>query len=509
MGIELTEQQARIAGVLQRAEHSLPVPEIAAQAGIDQAQVAAFAADAESRGWVRIEERERRELSLVARSPDAGPAELPERRFLEALAPSGALSMKEAAEKARERGIALNEVLRWGGQRGWVSKRGGELVLTDAGRAAAGQPAPDELALLALAETGTRFLDELESELGIPAQTLDELLGRRPDVVRVKVRTLRLVSLTETGREALDAARTVAYKTQLSTEDLTTGAWRQVRLKPYDVTLAADLAVPVKRHPLARILDETRRAFLEMGFTEIVSPMVETAFWNFDALFQPQDHPARDMQDTFYLARPQSGALPDPELVERVRRTHEDGWETGSTGWGYRWSPERARQMVLRTHTTASTIRALAADPKPPRKVFCVGRVFRNENITYKHLPEFTQVDGIIIDESANFSMLLGTLREFYRKMGFERVKFKPEFFPYTEPSAGVFVYMDSKKRWIELGGSGVFRPEVTRPFGCGVPVLAWGLGLERLAMQRYGVQDIRTLFWTDLDWLREVPLCQ
>jgi phenylalanyl-tRNA synthetase alpha chain len=165
--------------------------------------------------------------------------------------------------------------------------------------------------------------------------------------------------------------------------------------------------------------------------------------------------------------------------------------------------------MVLRTHTTATTIRALAQDPQPPRKVFCVGRVFRNENITYKHLPEFTQVDGVVIDREANFATLLGTLREFYRKMGFERVRFKPEFFPYTEPSAGVYAYMESKSRWIELGGSGVFRPEVTRPFGCTVPVLAWGLGLERLAMQRYGLDDIRTLYWTDLDWLKEVPLCQ
>ena len=165
--------------------------------------------------------------------------------------------------------------------------------------------------------------------------------------------------------------------------------------------------------------------------------------------------------------------------------------------------------MVLRTHTTATTVHALAEDPCSPRKVFTVGRVFRNETISYKHLPEFTQVDGIIIDEAANFSMLLGTLKEFYRKMGFERVKFKPGFFPYTEPSAEVFVYMESKKSWIELGGSGVFRPEVTQPLGCEVPVLAWGLGLERLAMLRYGLTDIRTLYWTELDWLKEVALCR
>ncbi len=243
---------------------------------------------------------------------------------------------------------------------------------------------------------------------------------------------------------------------------------------------------------MQKIIQETRSAFLEMGFSEIISPQVESAFWDFDALFQPQDHPARDMQDTFYLERPKLAELPSYETVERVRLTHENGWKTGSTGWGYRWQEKRAKQVVLRTHTTATTVRALAEDPNPPRKVFCVGKVYRNEAISYKHLPEFFQVDGIIIDKEANLATLLGTLKEFYRKMGFSKIKFKPAFFPYTEPSVEVFVFMESKQSWIEMGGSGVFRPEVTIPFGCQVPVLAWGLGLDRLAMMRYGLTDIR-----------------
>ena len=209
------------------------------------------------------------------------------------------------------------------------------------------------------------------------------------------------------------------------------------------------------------------------------------------------------------MERPRAARLPQKETVERVKLTHENGWQTGSTGWGYEWEQKRAEQVVLRTHCTASTIRALAEDPNPPRKVFCVGKVFRNETVSYKHLPEFYQVDGIIIDEEASLATLLGTLAEFYRKMGFPKVKFKPAFFPYTEPSAEVFVFMESKQSWIELGGSGVFRPEVTQPFGCHVPVLAWGLGLERLAMLRYGLNDIRELFGSDLDKIKEVALCQ
>jgi phenylalanyl-tRNA synthetase alpha chain len=247
-----------------------------------------------------------------------------------------------------------------------------------------------------------------------------------------------------------------------------------------------------------------------MGFAEMGGELVQSGFWNFDALFQPQDHPAREMQDTFYLAQPGAVALPgDAHLVERVRRTHEDGGGTGSLGWGYRWEPERAQGAVLRTHTTAATIRALAEDPVGPRKVFCVGRVFRREATDYKHLPVFHQVDGIILDAGASFANLLGTLAAFYHKMGFRRLEFRPGFFPYTEPSVEVFIWVEEKKDWFEMGGAGVFRPEVTEPLGCHVPVLAWGLGLERLAMLRYDILEMRALYQIDLEWLKEVPLCR
>ncbi len=509
MAMELNEQEHAVLSLLSRHAGSPTVGDVAQKTGLDQAQVAAVAHTAKQRGWIDVTEKKRSELSLAPGAGELIAQGLPERRFLDRMPPGQPLSMRDAAGLARELGTALNEVLRYGGQRGWFRKAGGELHLTDEGKAAAGKPAPDERALQIVAERGPIFLDELEG-LGVSEGAAAKLLAKRGNVAKTKVRTFRTLALTPVGREILSGELIVKrLRSQLTSEDLTTGGWRRIELKPYDVTLAAETAVPVKSHPFQRILEQTRRAFLEMGFTEMVSPMVETAFWDFDALFQPQDHPARDMQDTFYLARPATGRLPASELVERVKRTHEDGGDTGSLGWGYRWSEDRARRMVLRTHTTATTVRALAADPNPPRKVFCVGRVFRNETITYKHLPEFTQVDGIIIDKKANFAMLLAVLKEFYRKMGFQRVKFKPAFFPYTEPSAEVFVWMDSKKTWIELGGSGVFRPEVTKPLGCDVPVLAWGLGLERLAMQRYGLGDIRTLYWTDLDWLREVPLCQ
>jgi phenylalanyl-tRNA synthetase alpha chain len=316
--------------------------------------------------------------------------------------------------------------------------------------------------------------------------------------------------LTARGIDAFKPTISVVKeRNTLTPEDLESGAWREIKLRPYDVTLAARDIYPAKIHPLRKIIEQTRTAFLEMGFAEVVSPMVESAFWNFDALFQPQDHPAREMQDTFYMRHPAEVPLPDASIVEPVRRTHEDGWETGSEGWGYTWSPERSKQVVLRTHTTAATIRALAKNPNPPGKFFCVGWTYRNETISFKHLPVFHQVDGIIIDEEANLASLMGTLQEFYSKMGFGRVKFKPAFYPYTEPSVDVVVYMESRGKWLEMGGAGIFRPEVTLPLGCKQPVLAWGLGIERLAMLRFGLADIRELYRPSLDSLEGVPLCR
>ena len=167
-----------------------------------------------------------------------------------------------------------------------------------------------------------------------------------------------------------------------------------------------------------------------MGFTEIDGDYVESAFWNMDALFIPQDHPARELQDTFYLSEPASFVINEKEIMESVKEIHENGGNTGSKGWGTKWSKENAQQALLRTHTTVGTIRYLAENPKPPARVFSVGRVFRREALDSTHLPEFTQVEGIIVEPDANFGMLIGVLKEFYRRMGFNDVRVRPAYFP-------------------------------------------------------------------------------
>ncbi|MCK5739629.1 phenylalanine--tRNA ligase subunit alpha [bacterium] len=508
MTLTFTREQWNVFNALKNSEKEIAVKDIVSKTGLDNSMVMGTVVYGENEGWLTVREEKREELVLAENIAELLNAGLPERQMLHALMDSGRIMMRDLAGKAKSMNLPMSDIIKWGGLRGWFDKVKGELIITEAGKNAMQEKDADEHALLAGLKKGRIFLDELVPTIN--TDRVKSLLGKRGTLAKIKLRTIRWIQLTTNGQEAFSGdIKVVTEKTQLSSEDILSGDWQNIRLRQYDVTLPAERIYPAKIHLMQKVIQDARQAFLEMGFSEIVSPQAESAFWDFDALFQPQDHPARDMQDTFYLSNPKEARLPADDLVDRVRQTHENGWETGSTGWGYNWSLERAKQMVLRTHNTACTIRSLASDPKPPRKVFSVGKVFRNETVSYKHLPEFFQVDGIIIDEEANLSTLLGTLTEFYRKMGFEKMKFKPAFFPYTEPSAEVFVYMEKKKTWIELGGSGIFRPEVTEPFGCKVPVLAFGLGLDRLAMMRYGLNDIRELYWSDLDKIKEVPLCQ
>jgi phenylalanyl-tRNA synthetase alpha chain len=486
--------------------------EIVKLSGIDQAQVSAAATDAAQRGFMEIVEREQEELVVAEKANELITSGLPEHKAAAMLEKSGGrMTMASFAEWAKGESVAVNDAIKWGTARDWLERvkgeKGAEIVLTEAGRRR--KLRDDDLVAIERARSVSPLV--LNHEAGDEAtQRVRKLLSNRPELARIKKRTQRTARMTEMGVEALRSrVRKVVERNTLTPEDLESGAWREIKLRPYDVTLAARDVYPAKIHPLRKIIEQTRRAFLEMGFAEVASPMIESAFWNFDALYQPQDHPARDMQDTFYMRDPAEAPLPDTTVVEPVRRTHEDGWTTGSEGWGYTWSPERSKQVVLRTHTTAATIRALAANPNPPGKFFCVGWTYRNETISFKHLPVFHQVDGIIVDEEANLASLMGTLQEFYSKMGFGRVKFKPAFYPYTEPSVDVVVYMEARRKWLEMGGAGIFRPEVTLPLGCNYPVLAWGLGIERLAMLRFGLSDIRELYGTNLDALQQVPLCR
>lgn len=289
---------------------------------------------------------------------------------------------------------------------------------------------------------------------------------------------------------------------------LKTGLWKEVKFRPYNVTAVGKRIYPGKLHILTIFEQKVRRIYTDLGFHEGEGPFVESNFWNFDALFQPQDHPARDLADTFYMKTPAKAKLP-AKYIPSVKATHENGGDTGSLGWRYEWSPDFASKNVMRTHTTAVSVRSLAKIT-PPAKVFSIGRVYRNETIDYKHLPEFVQVDGICVDENVTFKNLLGYLKEFYLRLGFKKIRFTPSYFPYTEMSTQIEVFFEDRKEWLELGGSGIFRPEVTEPLGIKETTLAWGLGFERPIMLKLAWNDIRNFYYrNDLKKLREVSLLQ
>ena len=511
MARKLPPNEYSLYAALREAGGALLVSELAAFLGLDQSLVAAAATSLAGEGLVAISEEAFLEVQLTEEGLAAAQADarLIERRVAEVLRDAGeALMLPAIAERIGVPPGEVGKALRFVLSKRYARRDGKALLFY--GGADLDAETPDErlLAAIHLAGGGRELVPAAKAAEPEVDLALKDLRAR--GYAKTRDRRQRRVALTEAGRALSPGeVKEAREASQLTEEMLLSGEWRDVDFRAYDVSLDVAPVHPARVHPMRRVLEETRRAFLHMGFAEIRGPYVESAFWDFDALFQPQDHPARDMQDTFYLKRPGSYELPDRDLVERVRRTHEDGGDTGSTGWRYTWEPDRARQVVLRTHTTAVTVAHCHENPASPQKVFCVGRVFRRETVDYKHLPEFHQVDGIIIDPDGSLASLLGLLRQFYHQMGFDEVKFRPAFFPFTEPSVEVFVRMPGRKEWFELGGSGVFRPEVTGPAGVRVPVLAWGLGLERLAMVRYGVTDIRELYASHLDWLKEATLCR
>jgi len=336
-------------------------------------------------------------------------------------------------------------------------------------------------------------------------EDIKHLLSRK-NVIKEKEVVVNNIILTEIGKKLL--LKNIQIKdeiTQITSSIIKNKEWENKEIRPYDINTFAPALYGGKAHPLVDLISQIREIFIQMGFSEIQGNFVESSFWNMDVLFIPQDHPAREMQDTLYCKVPEKITIKEKKLLDLIATVHEDGADTKSSGWGYDFSKKEGERPLLRTHTTVNTIRYLYNNPDKPCKVFSIGRVFRKENIDSTHLPEFYQIEGIIHEKGANFRQLIGVLKEFYKRMGFEKVRCRPGYFPYTEPSMEVDVFWNDQ--WMELGGSGIFRPEVTKPIGVKNPVLAWGLGLERLAMLKFGLKDIRDLYISDLDWLRNTPL--
>lgn len=474
--VDLHPLEIKVLTILRQINRA-KVEEIAKKLGIEPVSVSRAAYWLESKGLVEIKQQ----ATSTARLTERGKAEareLPERRLVKFLE-SGPKNLNEIK-------LDLSVALGKAKKLGWVKLSKGKVELVKKP-----EQLPIEIELQKLLQ-GELNANDLKSLDELKSRGLIEVTDRIQLEIQLKPEASQIELKEKAGT--------------LTQEMLASKKWDETSFRSYDVRAPAPIIYPARLHPLRLLIQKIRRIFLDMGFIEGVGPFVESAFWDMDALFVPQDHPAREMQDTFYMKVPERAKLPDEKIVREVKKAHEEGIEN-SIGWNYPFSEEESKRTLLRTHTTAVSARNLFR-ASAPKKVFCIGKVYRNETLDFKHLMETYQVDGIVFDENVTFRNHLAYLKEFFTRMGFPKVRFRPSYFPYTEMSVEVEVYFEPAKAWLELGGSGIFRPEVVVPLtGFDYPVLAWGLGLDRLAMMVYSLEDIRVPYRNDLNWIRSVPV--
>jgi len=475
--------------------------ELSAETGLGRDAVEKASAWAETKGVVSFREEVSRSFNLTEEGRRYAEDGLPEKKLLELVAGGS-----DEISGLKDTLPSLNIALVWVRRNGWATIQKGRLDLTSEGLAAKDLETLDERLLTSLKDS------EMDASLDDETEARLERLVKR-NLVELSESVERWVELTEAGSDLIPALKRIKETviiTQITPEILQNESWKGARFQEYDVTLPVPSLHPGKRHFISSIIDYIRRFWVELGFKEMTGDYLELSFWNFDALYQPQDHPARDLADTFYLKTPYKGRLPEGEIVENVRQTHENGWTTGSTGWKYKWDPEVSARNCLRTHTTSLSVNQIAklSPDDLPGKFFSVGRVFRNETIDWNHLAEFYQTDGIVIGEGVTFRDMQGYLKAYLEGLGLKKFRFRPGFFPYTEMSMEAEVWIEERGQWMELFGAGMFRPEVVKPLlGVDVPVLAWGPGFDRLIMQSYGVESIRQLYGNDLGLLRKARL--
>jgi phenylalanyl-tRNA synthetase alpha chain len=497
--VNLRENERRVLLTLKGLGGKATIDRLSEASGLAHAAAMRAALSLESSNLVRIRERKITRALLNEEGKLYFERKLPERRLVEALIKMGGeAAINDVLRAAHIEGEMVTIALGWLARKGWakISQREQKIKLLREPEVGA-----DERLLSMLGSSGALVIEDLNDDL---KEAFKVLKGRR--IVEVNEEVIREVELTEEGWSLLEKGIEVIEEvTQLTPELIVTGKWREKHLVKYNIMAPAPRIWPGKKHPYLRFLDEMREKLVALGFREMNGPIVEVSFFNCDGLYMPQDHPAREIHDIYFIKDPEYGDLnPYKRFLEQVKETHENGWKTGSKGWGYKFSLLMAARLILRSHTTAVSIRTLISDDlEIPGKYFAVARCYRPELIDRTHLSEFNQVEGIVVGEDLTLRDLLGILERFAIDIaGADKVRFKPDYFPFTEPSVELSAYKEGYG-WMEFGGSGIFRPEVTLPLGIDVPVLAWGLGVDRLFMMKAGIDDIRYLFTHDLSWLR------
>ncbi len=468
--VDVSQSQARVLQALIESEGAKTPDELATRSGLADSAIARAVLSLSQNGLVRERVEKKTELTLTSEGKSFLEEGLPERRIVSTVAKSGGrLGLREALSRSGLDEKYASIVTGWINRKHWgrIEKADSDLqVVVDT------EPASDEdEQVLARLKSGRIILEELPASLRESAQRLI-----KRDLLEARIRNLREIEITPDGRNAIAGTSARQEVSLLTSEMISSGEWERVRLRSYNVSSPVPQAFPGKYHPYLRFLRMVKRKLVALGFREAVGPLVETAFINCDCLYMPQNHPAREIHDLYYL-----------------------------TGWQYKFSIDEASKLILRSHGTALSVRSMISkDLQVPGKYFAIARCFRPDMLDKTHLTEFNQAEGIVLDPSLNLRNLLGILEMFAREVaGADRVRFKPDYFPFTEPSVELQAYREGVG-WMEFGGSGIFRPEVTEPLGVKVPVLAWGLGIDRLYMMHRKIQDIRQLFTSDLDWIRD-----
>ncbi len=465
--------------------------ELVSASGIGRDEVMWALENLKEKGMVSISYEESGRISLSKEGKEYAKDGLPEELLVKNLV-KGSL---KAADLDGSQRIGLQ----WGKKLGLIDIDGGMLRLTAEGRRAA----TAGIAMGDLLRSISKNPDDIRTAMH-DGSLLTELSRRGLVEVR-KQSVISSVELTGEGRKHVDKEDTDLIE-EVDRAVISSGSWKTHGLKKYDVMVDVERQVPAMKHPLKRLIDKLKDAYVGMGYTEISGPAVESSFWVFDSLFVPQDHPARDAQDTFYVSNLKNENFGKLAYVNTVKKAHKKGWH-------FEWREDIAGQMLLRTHTTSVSSRylykiidALKKNPEDytlPIKLFSVGRVFRNETVDYRHLADFYQHDGMVIGRNLTLSNLFDELTKLYGSLGV-KIKFKPSYFPFVEPGVEFMAYYEGRDEWIELGGAGMIREEITGVSRKKISVLAWGPGLDRtMLIKDRSISNISELYNNGVGWLR------
>jgi phenylalanyl-tRNA synthetase alpha chain len=486
---------------------SITVRELIEQTGSSDAEVKRALMWFENRGVLSTEQKEEDLFVLEANGLLAAEHGLPEIRVLKELL-GGPKKLSDLESETLPRGEILSNigVLKKNNSITMEKVDGGDMLLTitPAGKILAEKDDVYVLNSFFKKYPKTSFPLPISS-LSSEDKSLAEELSRRKNFLKKKTEKTITIHLSDLGKKLSSTKVDLSnIEEQLTSKLLVSGEWRNKKFRTYDVESPVPAISGGRRHPFREATNLIRDIYLSMGFKEMSGPWVESAFWCMDSMWIPQDHPARDEQDTFFIDGP--AKLPSKELVEKVKSAHENGLDTGSTGHTRSWSEDLAKQRILRTHSTATTFRMFGEHGigKEDGKFFYISNNFRNEAVDATHLAEFVQVEGFIVGDDLSLADLMGVIKEFYSRFGIHKIRFKPTFNPYTEPSMEAHYYDENKKKWYALINSGIFRPEALAPYGIKKTVIAWGMGGSRVAALLNRKNNLRELVGptVDFEWI-------